>query len=192
MDDEGAEITRLLNAFRDGDAAAGEQLAYFLYPELHQLAAKNLHGKQPGHTWQPTALINEAYLRLVERGQPEWRSRAHFFAVASTIMRNILVDHARKRLAAKRGGGGGRVTWDDALEWTDERPQSLIALNDALDSLAKFDPRRARMLEMRFFGGLSVEESAEALGVSRSTVERDMRIAGAWLSREIEKKYADE
>jgi RNA polymerase sigma factor (TIGR02999 family) len=179
------DVTRLLNAFRDGDEAARDRLVEFLYPELRRLAAKSLNRKARGATWQPTALIHELYLRLVERSQPEWQSRAHFFAVAATIMRNILVDHARKRAAAKRGSGAEQVTLEEIEQWSGQRPRALLALDNALDALHEFDPRRARVLELRFFGGLTTAEIAEALGVSTATVGREMRMAEAWLAREL-------
>lgn len=159
-----------------------------LHPELRQVAARALRRVHRGQTWQPTSLINEAYVRLVEGSQPEWNSRAHFFAVAATVMRNILVDEARRRMSAKRGSGGEKLTLDEALQWTDERPHTLVALDDALSALARLDERRAKVLEQRFFGGLSVEETAEAIGISPATVGREMRLALAWLARELSGK----
>jgi RNA polymerase sigma factor (TIGR02999 family) len=177
-----------LNGFRAGDAeAAGEVMAQ-LHGELRVLAANALRKRPASATWQPTALINEAYLRLTERAQPEWKSRTHFFAVAATIMRNILVDEARRRMTAKRGSGAGKLTLNDALQWTNERPLTLVALDDALTALARLDERRAKVLELRFFAGLSVSETAEALGVSDATVGREMRLAEAWLARELSGK----
>ena len=188
MPPDGVEITRLLNDFRSGGAPASGDLIALLYPELRKLAARALRRQRIGHTWQSTELIHEAYIRLVERTQPEWQSRAHFYAVASTIMRNIMVDHARKRLSAKRGSGGDKVTFNEAVTWSNERPGALVALDDALSVLARLDERRAKILEMRFFGGMSVEETAEATGVSTATVGREMRLAEAWLARELSQK----
>jgi len=179
------EVTRLLNRFREGDRSALDELAGILQSELHQIAARAMRRHLAGGTWQPTALINEAYIRLVERGQPEWQSRTHFFAVAATIMRNILVDEARRRLSLKRGAGRANLTLDEALQWSDEQPQTLVALDDALAALARRDPRSVRILELRFFAGLTIEETAEVLNISTMTVKRDMRLAEAWLAREL-------
>jgi RNA polymerase sigma factor (TIGR02999 family) len=185
------DITRLLNGFRAGDVAAREQLMARLHGELRRVASHALRKAPSSDTWQPTALINEAYIRLVERAQPEWQSRTHFFAVAATIMRNILVDEARRRLSAKRGAGPARLTLNEALQWSDERPQTLVALDDALTTLAQMDARRAKVLELRFFAGLSVAETAEALGVAVATVGREMRLAEAWLARELSEKLLE-
>lgn len=179
------DITRLLNQFRSGDGASQNELAELLQRELREIAARSLRSRDAGATWQPTALVNEAYVRLLGRAQPEWQSRAHFFGVAATIMRNILVDDARRRMSAKRGSGAHPMTLDEALRWTDEQPQTLLALNDALDTLARMDPRRAKILELRFFAGLDVEETAEALSVSTATIKRETRLAESWLAREL-------
>jgi RNA polymerase sigma factor (TIGR02999 family) len=179
-----ADVTRLLQDFRSGKQAALDSLMPVVYAELRRIAAGYLAG-QRGHTLQPTALIHEAYLRLAGRNVPEWQDRAHFFAVSATIMRQILVDHAREKLTAKRGEGAVRVELDERLTPSDERPDALVALDDALRTLAGFDERRAKVLELRFFGGLSVEETAEALGISVATVGREARLAEAWLLREL-------
>ena len=142
-------------------------------------------GERAGHSLQATALVNEAYVRLVDGKSVAWQDRAHFLAVAARVMRRILVDHARARTARKRGGGGARVTFDEALVVTDEPPQNVLALDDALEALAKFDERKSRVVELRFFGGLSVEETASVLNVSSDTVLRDWRLAKAWLQAEM-------
>ena len=144
-----------------------------------------------GHSLQATALVNEAYVRLVDGQSVEWQDRAHFLAVSARVMRRILVDHARAKQAQKRGGGGGRVTFDEALVVTDEPRQDVAALDDALEALAKFDERKSRVVELRFFGGLSVEETASVLNVSRDTVMRDWRLAKAWLQGEMRGDHAE-
>jgi RNA polymerase sigma factor (TIGR02999 family) len=184
MDASGPSITRLLQDYRVGNQAALDSLMPLVYQELRRIASGYLAGKQ-GHTLQPTALIHEAYLRLVGRHTPEWRDRAHFFAVSATIMRQILVDHAREKLAAKRSAGVVRVELDEKMMSTDDDPRSLVALDDALVELAQFDARRAKVLELRFFAGLSVEETAEALGVSVATIGREAKLATAWLSKKL-------
>jgi RNA polymerase sigma factor (TIGR02999 family) len=158
-----------------------------VYYELRRQAAHYLRHQMPGHTLQPTALVHELYLRLISRSQPDWQDRAHFFGAASTIMRQILVDHARARHAAKRGGPQVRVEFIETLEYSDERAADLLALDQALTEMAAFDPGKARALELRYFGGLTMEEMAEVLGVSISTVRRDIRSAEAWLRRELQR-----
>src|SRR5215471_469158 len=165
------EITQLLLAWSDGDQAALEKLTPLVYAELHRLAKGFMFGERPGHTLQTTALINEAYLRLIDWKNVRWQSRAHFFGVAAQVMRRILVDFARSRNYARRGGGTQRV-----------------ALDDALKSLAEIDPRKSQVVELRFFGGLSAEEIAEVLKVSLRTVEREWSLARAWLYRELRGK----
>jgi RNA polymerase sigma factor (TIGR02999 family) len=155
-----------------------------VYRELKRVAAGYLRG-QPGHTLQPTALVHEAYMRLVERSSSDRKDRVHFFNLAATIMRQILVDHARTKVAAKRGGGLVRVDFKDTLNYSDDKAADLVALEDALQGLAAFDERKARTIELRYFGGLSVEETAEALGVSIATIGRETRYAEAWLRREL-------
>jgi RNA polymerase sigma factor (TIGR02999 family) len=156
-----------------------------VYNELRRLAGSYLHHQTPGHTLRPTALVHEAYLRLISRSQPDWQDRAHFFSVAATVMRQILVDHARAKCAAKRGGTIVRVEFKDTLDYSDEQAGNLIFLDDALRQLAAFDERKARVLELRYFGGLEMEEIGELLGASASTVRRDVRYAEAWLRREL-------
>jgi len=176
------EITELLLKWSNGDKGALDKLMPLVYRELRPLARHYMGGERPGHTLQTTALINEAYLRLVDHKKMHWQNRAHFFAVAAQVMRRILIDHARTRHAAKRGGGAVKVPLEDAAVI----PQSsaeLIALDEALRDLAAFDPRKSQVVEMRYFGGLSVDETAEVLGVSPVTVMRDWSTAKAWLLR---------
>jgi RNA polymerase sigma factor (TIGR02999 family) len=186
MIDSGRPITELLDDWSRGDRKALNALMPLVHAELHRLARGYLGRERPGHTLQPTALINEAYLKLVGERDMQWQSRAHFVAVAAQMMRNILVDHCRKKRMAKRGGGGAvRVTFDENLEVTNERGGALVALDDALKKLAAQDERKSRIAELRVFGGLSVEETAEALSVSVATVMRDWRLTKAWLHREL-------
>ena len=180
----GRDVSVLLRAWSGGDPAALDQLTHIVYDELHRLARRYLRGERQDHSLQTTALVHEAYLRLVDHTRMEWQDRAHFFAVSAQVMRRILVDHARRR-NVKRGHGLRRVSLEQATMVGDERPTDLAALDDALTLLAERDPRKAQVVEMRFFGGLSVEESAEVLGVSPVTVMRDWRTAKAWLYREL-------
>jgi RNA polymerase sigma-70 factor, ECF subfamily len=179
------EITPLLLRWSQGDQAALTQLLPVVYEELRKLAQSYLRRERPDHTLQPTALINEAYLRLVKQDFPEWQSRRHFFGVAAQLMRQVLVEHARARAAGKRGSGQ-KFSLEEALTFSDERAAELLALDDALLALAKFDERKVRIIELRYFGGLSLEETAEALGLSVTTIGHEMRLARAWLRREIE------
>ncbi|HEV2668759.1 MAG TPA: sigma-70 family RNA polymerase sigma factor [Blastocatellia bacterium] len=178
-------ITQLLLAWSDGDQAALEKLTPLVYAELHRLAKGYMLGERPGHTLQTTALINEAYLRLTDWKNVRWQSRAHFFGVAAQLMRRILVDFARSRHYTKRGRGAQQVSLDEAITIHEDLSAELIALDDALKSLAKIDPRKSQVVELRFFGGLSAEEMAEALKVSKRTVEREWNLARAWLYREL-------
>ncbi|HMV86202.1 MAG TPA: sigma-70 family RNA polymerase sigma factor [Blastocatellia bacterium] len=180
------EITLLLLRWSRGDNAALAQLLPVVYRELRQLAQAYLRRERPDHTLQPTALINEAYLRLVKQDFPEWQSRRHFFGVAAQLMRQILVEHARARAANKRGGDGQKLALDEALTFSDEKAAEMVALDDALTAMAKFDERRARIIELRYFGGLSLEETAAALGLSVPTISYEQRLARAWLRREME------
>ena len=180
-----ANPTNLLLAWGRGDETALDQLIPLVHDELRPLARRHMAGGRPGHTLQATALVNEAYLRLIEVNQVRWQNRAHFFAMASRVMRRILVDAARARGYQKRGGGAESVSLDEALLVSGEPRQDLIALDDALNALAAFDLRKSQVVEMRFFGGLSVEETAEALHVSADTVMRDWRLAKVWLVREL-------
>lgn len=181
------QVTQLLMDWGRGDKAALDELMPLVYQELRQLASGYLRNEKPDHTLQPTALIHEAYLRLVDQNTPRWESRAHFFGVAARLMRQILVDHARTHVAAKRGGGLQKVSLDDAPPiFKREDAAALLALDEALSRLAAFDERKCRIIEMRSFGGMSVEETAEALGISEPTVKRESRLAQAWLRRELE------
>lgn len=185
------EVTRLLVAWGNGDQAALDDLLPLVYQELHRLAHHHLRRERGGHTLQTTALVHEAYLRLIDQKEANWQNRSHFFGVAATLMRRILVDHARARQYQKRGGGARRVALDEALEVSDERAAEVIALDEALTALAEFDERKSRMVELRFFGGLSIEETAAVLGVSPGTVMRDWTLAKTWLQREINKRGQD-
>ena len=178
-------MTGLLHAWRGGDAGARDQLLAIVHQELRRRAAARLRRERPGHVLQPTALVNEAYLRLVGQRQIEWQNRAHFLAVASETMRRILVDHARRRKMAKRSGGWARVTLGEGAAQVDPRDVDLLDLDAALDELASLDVRRSRVAELRFFGGLSLEDVAHTEGRSRATVERDWLLARAWLYRRL-------
>ena len=179
------EITQLLLNWSKGDQAALDQLIPLVYPELRKLARRYMGRESPEHTLQTSALINEAYLRLVDQQAVEWNDRAHFFAVAAQVMRHILIDHARSHLYGKRGAGAQHVPLDDVTVFLQERATELVALDDALTSLAKIDERKSKIVELRFFGGLSVEETAEAMKLSPVTVMREWRAAKAWLHREV-------
>jgi RNA polymerase sigma factor (TIGR02999 family) len=177
-------ITELLVAWRSGDPEALEELMPRVYQELRKLARGYLRGERSDHTLQPTALIHEAYVRLVEQqSAPSWEDRAHFYAIAARLMRQVLVDHARRSQAGKRGGDVEKVSFDEAVVYAREKAGELVALDEALQELGSFDPRKCRIVELRFFGGLSLEETAEALGVSVATVGRELRLASAWLHR---------
>jgi RNA polymerase sigma-70 factor, ECF subfamily len=179
------DITRLLARWKDGDEAALQQLVPIVHAELRRLAQRQMAREDPGHTLQPTALVNEAYLRLVNLTQMQWQDRAHFFAMAARLMRRILVDFARSRGYQKRGGGAKQVSFTQALAVANDQPTDVVALDDALEALAHVDERKSRVVELRFFGGLSVEETAEVLNVSRETVKRDWKFAKMWLLRHL-------
>jgi len=183
-----SDVTQLLLDWSQGDQAALDQLMPIVYHELRKIASGYLKGERPEHTLQPTALIHEAYLRLISQNFPEWQSRTHFFGVAAQLMRQILVEHARNHAAAKRGGGAQKLALDDATIFSAERASDLVAVDDALHSLAALDARKCRVIELRFFGGLSVEETAEVLGISVATVGREVRLALAWLHREMSRE----
>ena len=180
-----SEVTRLLEDSRGGSKAALDRLMPIIYNELHKLARGYLRSERPGHTLQPTALIHELYQRLVDHSVPQWQNRAHFFGVAARAMRQILVEHARRHHALKRGGDEAKVPLEEAAARSQERPAALVALDEALTQLARFDERKSLVVELRYIGGLSVEETAEALGVSVATVGRELRLAEAWLRREM-------
>jgi RNA polymerase sigma-70 factor (ECF subfamily) len=179
-----AEVSRLLRAWSDGDRAALDRLTPIVYEELRRLARRYMRGERPGHSLQTTALVNEAYMRLIDYKRMQWQDRAHFFAVSSQLMRRILVEHARRH-NLKRGGGVPHVSFEDTAEIGGDRAADLVALEDALHALARIDPRKVQIVEMRFFGGLSVEEAAEVLKISPATVMRDWSTAKAWLYREL-------
>jgi RNA polymerase sigma-70 factor (ECF subfamily) len=187
------EITQLLQGWRGGDRKALDALVPIVHKELQRLAHNQLRNERPGHTLQSTALVNEAYLRLVGMNSPRWESRAHFFAIAAQLMRQILVDYARRHRAEKRGGGAATLSLDDTglLEKGKGSDIDLVALDDALKTMAGVDARKAQVVEMRFFGGLSFEEIADVLKVSVNTVSRDWSTARAWLHREIRRGRAD-
>jgi len=178
------EVSGLLRAWGDGDRGALDRLTPIVYDELRRLASHYMRGERPGHSLQATALVNEAYVRLVDYKGMQWQNRAHFFAVSAQLMRRILVDHARRH-NMKRGGGVQHVSLDETAIVGGDRAADLVALDDALDALARFDSRKVQVVEMRFFGGLSVEETAEVLKVSSVTVMRDWSTAKAWLYREL-------
>lgn len=178
------DVTGLLRAWRNGDQSALEKLTPVVYQDLLRLARRGLLGERAGHTLQPTAVVNEAYMRLVDYQHVQWQDRAHFFAVSAQLIRRILVDHARRR-NLKRGGGVRHCSLELAPEIGSDRSKNLVALDEALNELARMDPRKAKVVELRYFGGLSVQESAEALGVSAPTVMRDWSSAKAWLYREL-------
>jgi RNA polymerase sigma factor (TIGR02999 family) len=175
------EITQLLARWSDGQEDAERELMRLVVPEMRKLARRCLGRERQNHTLQPTALVNEAYLRLVDQRTVRWQDRSHFFSMTARIMRNILVDYARRKLRAKRGGEAFPVTFDEFLLPSIEAPGELLALNDALDAFAKIDPRKAKVVELRFFGGMNVEETAVAMHLSPNTIIRDWSLARAWL-----------
>jgi RNA polymerase sigma factor (TIGR02999 family) len=181
------EITGLLLAWSQGEQTALEQLVPLVYAELRRIAHQHLGGERPGHTLQTTELVNEAYLRLIDARRVAWQNRAHFFAISAKLMRRILVDSARSRNYFKRGGGVLNVSLDEALTLSAERDQELVTLDEALNSLLLMDARKGQVVELRFFGGLSVEETAEVLKVSADTIRRDWKFAKVFLAREISK-----
>jgi RNA polymerase sigma-70 factor (ECF subfamily) len=185
------DVTQLLVQWSKGDSQALDALIPLVYSELRRLARHYLQQEKQGHTLSSTALVHEAYMRLVKQKDVTWQSRAHFFGVASQMMRRILVDHARRRGYAKRGGGALTLALDAAVTTSQQREIDLVALDDALVGLAKLDERQSRMVELRFFGGLSIEETSEVLGVSTPTVKRDWASARAWLFREISRGSLD-
>jgi RNA polymerase sigma-70 factor (ECF subfamily) len=178
------DVSTLLRAWSSGDHGALERLTPIVYTELHRLARRYMQGERPGHSLQTTALVNEAYTRLVDYKRMQWQDRAHFFAASAQLMRRILVEHARRH-NLKRGGGVQHVSLDEASVVGGNEDADLVALDDAMNALARIDPRKVQVVEMRFFGGLSVEETAEVLKVSTVTVKRDWRAAKTWLYREL-------
>ena len=180
-------ITGLLHEFASGDKSALDRLVPLIYPELRKLARSYMRNERPGHTLQPTALVHEAYARLAKQEQPDYRNRAHFMGVAAQVMRQILIDHARTRGAEKRGGGAPDLPLEMADGMTVARPSTLLAVDEALDQLARNDSLKARLIEMRFFGGMTAEESAEVLKIPVTDVRRHLRLGQAWLQRELDK-----
>jgi RNA polymerase sigma-70 factor (ECF subfamily) len=178
-------VTQLLVAWGDGDPAARDELMPLVYEELRQLAHRYMGRERVGHTLQTSGLVNEAYLRLIDQSKVQWQNRAHFFGIAAQMMRRILIDYARSRGYAKRGGDARQVSLDKAAIVSDERAADVVALDEALKGLAEMDLRKSQIVELRFFGGLSIEETAEVLAVSPGTVMRDWTLAKAWLRREI-------
>jgi RNA polymerase sigma factor (TIGR02999 family) len=195
---DATQITGLLKAWGGGDQAAMERLAPLISAELRRMARHYMRGERDGHTLQATALVNEAWIRLINlagengaaggNGAVNWKDRAHFFAVSAQMMRRILVDSARARRSDKRGGAALRLNLDDSPELGSSKDRELVALDDALNALAQLDPRKAKVIELRFFGGLSVEETAEVLKISEPSVLRDWKLARAWLQREMKKE----
>jgi len=179
------DITALLRAWSEGDPRAAENLLPLVYTDLRRRAGGYLRRERRNHTLNPTALVHEAYLRLVDQRHVTWQNRAHFFGIAAEMMRRILVDHARSHGAAKRGGTWCQVPFDDTVATSEPRCVDLVAVDSAVEELAQFDPRQARVVELRFFGGLSVEETAEVMSLSRATVKREWTMARAWLHRRL-------
>jgi len=188
MEDNSQQITQLLKQWSDGDAEVLDDLMPLVYVELRRQASGYLRRERSNHTLQPTALINEVYLKLIDQRDVKWQNRAHFFAIAAQAMRRILVDYARERKREKRGGAAENLPLDEALTIvSQEKSVDLVALDEALDKLAQFDERQAKVVELRYFSGLSIDETAEVLGVSNVTIRRDWNMAKAWLLQEITK-----
>jgi RNA polymerase sigma-70 factor, ECF subfamily len=186
---ENEDVTLLLTALTRGEQDAASKLIPIVYGELRRLAASYMRRERVDHTLQPTALVHEAYLKLIEQRSANWQSRSHFFGVAAQLMRRILIDHARGHGRQKRGGEQKKVSLDDAFVFSEQQADELLAVDDSLDRLAKVDPRQARVVELRFFGGLNVEEAAEVLGVSPKTVKRDWSVAKAWLYADLKERH---
>ena len=182
------EVTQLLIDWSNGDRTALDKLTPLVYEELRRMAHRYMSQERPGHTLQTTALVNEAYLRLVNRDAVQWQNRAHFFAIAAQVMRHILVDHARSHAYAKRGGGTRTISLDEAMVVSQGRAAEVVALDDVLKELAKIDPQQSRIVELRFFGGLTIEETAVVLGLSPATIKREWSTAKAWLYHELAKE----
>lgn len=188
MTNHADDITKKLLDLSAGDKDAAAKLLPFVYDELRALAARHLRRERPDHTLQPTALVHEAYLRLIDQSRANWKNRAHFCAVASEMMRRILVDHARKHHANKRGGNETRISLDEAVSFPQDVEVDVVAIDDALFDLARLDPQQSRIVELRFFGGLTLDETAEVMDISRSTVQREWNMAKAWLHNQLEKR----
>src|SRR5271155_3266140 len=188
---ESQEVTMLLSALTNGEDGAASKLIPVVYDELRRLAGSYMRRERVDHTLQPTALVHEAYLKLVEQRSVDWQSRAHFFGIAAQVMRRILIDHARGYLRDKRGGGQKPVPIDEALVFAPEQSMELVKIDQALEQLTKLDPRQAKIVELRFFGGLTVEQTADLLGISEKTVKRDWSMAKAWLRGELKASHGD-
>ncbi len=184
-DKEQKEISVILKDWSAGRRESADVLLSLVYDELRKIARRYLRKERSDHTLQPTALVHEAYMKLIDLSDVSWQDRAHFFAVASSVMRNILVDHARARLAEKRGGEGQRIALEDVVSFSREPDVDLLALDEALNKLAKFDEQQSRLVELRFFGGLTIEETAHVLEISPATVKREWTVAKAWLFRQM-------
>ena len=187
MTQDSHEVTQLLIQWSNGDKTALNKLMPLIYNELRQLARHYMSRERPGHTLQTTALVNEAYVRLVNRKHVQWQNRAHFFAIAAQLMRSILVDHARRHAYAKRGGGAPKIALDQVVVVSQQRAGEVVALDEALKLLAEIDAQQSRIVELRFFGGLTIEETAEVLGLSPATIKREWSTAKAWLYHELNK-----
>ena len=185
------EITELLAEWREGNQSALDELYPLVYNELHRLARRYMSRERKGHTLQTTALINEAYVRLVDQKNVQWANRSHFFAISAQIMRRILIDHARRHAYAKRGGGAQQVSLEEAATITPDQGRELVRLDEALKSLAEMDPRRSQVVELRYFGGLNNEEIASVLHISENTVTRDWNMARAWLYQQLTETAAN-
>jgi RNA polymerase sigma factor (TIGR02999 family) len=190
MESTSGEVTLLLRRLATGEQDAIQKLIPLVYHELHRLAAHYMRGERKDHTLQPTALVNEAYLKLVNREQVNWQDRAHFLGVAAQVMRRILTDHARSHCRVKRGGHQHKLSLDDVFVFSQAQSAELLAVDASLDRLAQFDVRQSRIVELRFFGGLTIEETAAVLGISPKTVKRDWSVARAWLFGDLEKHHA--
>jgi RNA polymerase sigma-70 factor, ECF subfamily len=186
---ENQEVTQLLSALTRGEEGAASKLIPIVYGELRRVAGSYMRQERPDHTLQATALVHEAYLKLVEQRSVNWQSRAHFFGIAAQLMRRILVDHARGHLRQKRGGEQVHVSLDEALVFAERQADDVLAVDNSLEELAKIDPRQARVVELRFFGGLNVEETAQVLGVSPKTVKREWSVAKAWLTADLKRRH---
>jgi len=182
------EVTQILQNLKEGKGEASEKLLPLVYDELRRLASRYMRRERPDHTLQATALVHEAYLRLIDQTQADWKDRAHFFGIAARLMRQILVDHAREHNAQKRGGDVTKLSIDEAISFANKNDFDLVMLDDALKTLASFDPQQSRIVELRFFAGLTIEETAEVIGISSSTVKREWGLAKAWLRREVVKE----
>jgi RNA polymerase sigma factor (TIGR02999 family) len=185
------DVTQLLRNWQVGDQSARDQLLEIVYEELRRQAARYLRRERPDHTLQPTALVHEAYLQLIDQSRVNWENRAHFFGAAARLMRRVLVDHARAHQAEKRGSGEEKLALDEAMAVPQSKDLNILALNDALEELARMDEQQSRIVELRYFGGLSIEETATVTGVSPATVKREWAMAKAWLQTQIKRTYAN-